>query len=660
MLLIIQDTLFFLALSVFLVLPGYALLEVLRLYKHGSFKLSPLEHIALSVPVSFGLSTGITLLFDILSFPIRTYPIALVVCIVSVGLWWWGRNLAKGVSQVTSKKSKKEHKTPNTSRPKVSAVFIGLIVSLIVVKTVFVAAHVLPDSTDLGHHMYWAKYITRAHELPDYESRQIVSDGTNHEITDPTSISDFVIGEHIIFALVGQFSGKDFTGAFPVLVLFVVHIVTLLLLYVLTRHIVRAVSSSSDKNFSALRYVPELTLFLYGLLYAIGSPQIKYVTGGVVGNTLGFMLLMAIFFCILYSVRYKNTSAMVVGFFLVMGLAYTHHLSALIFVCILLASLLMLLIFNRKVFFTRLFPVVFSREVLISVALGIFMFFVLWTPSYIKNTAVDTVVGAQEVEKIEHMGLSLAQFMYVISEGRFVFGVIGVIIVLFIRPLRRSVGGALVLGWFWVLTLITLKPDILGLSLPSGRVANYVIPVFAILSVVTISWMIVGLKKVRVVSPSLRFVSTVLFLLFFFYGGTSDNQHYVNALTYENSHMRSVHEGARFLRSHIPKEDNIVHDHINIIGDSWIKLEFMKGYNYPFYRAHLFRYDRVTDRQEKCTLYSVTSPNSPEAIDCRDALNLRAFYVDETFDGIAFEKSDAFNRVYSNGLQSVYYNDTRL
>jgi hypothetical protein len=218
---------------------------------------------------------------------------------------------------------------------KQSWLFITLIALTIFIKTVFLTHTVLPTATDLGHHMYWAKLISATGKLPSYAKQEIIT-ATNgdHQITDPQPIADFIIGEHLPFASLNIFSGLDFFSAFPVTFLFLVNMLGLIVLSALA---LRFVSDLRSPFFSKTIFTPQnialAVLFFFGPLYTLASPQAKFVSGGVVGNTLGNFFIPLIILAYLRAAREKNSGFLALGFFLTFVLAYTHHLSMLILVC---------------------------------------------------------------------------------------------------------------------------------------------------------------------------------------------------------------------------------------------------------------------------------------------------------------------------------------
>jgi len=99
----------------------------------------------------------------------------------------------------------------------------------------------------------------------------------------------------------------------------------------------------------------------------------------------------------------------------------------------------------------------------------------------------------------------------------------------------------------------------------------------------------------------------------------------------------------------------MVKDHIYLAADSWMKLFFMRDYNFPVYRANLERYSNGIDRQEKCTLWMISNPATDDARKCFSDLSVRYVMVNEKIDAIQFDQSREFSKIYSNGEVGVYY-----
>ncbi|KKQ04872.1 MAG: hypothetical protein US15_C0040G0001, partial [Candidatus Moranbacteria bacterium GW2011_GWF1_36_4] len=205
-------------------------------------------------------------------------------------------------------------------------VLIILILALtFFIKTVYLSDTIFPTSTDMGHHMYWSKLISQTNELPDYQESDVIQVGENYQISNPKPIADFIIGEHLIFSAINLFSGIDFISYFPTLVLFLFNIFTVLIIFILTLRLF--------ENFGTIqaRTINIFALFLAGPIYTLASPQAKFASGGVIGNTFGNFLIPLILYFFLRALEKKNKPMLSLGIFTTIGLFYIHHLSSFVF-----------------------------------------------------------------------------------------------------------------------------------------------------------------------------------------------------------------------------------------------------------------------------------------------------------------------------------------
>ncbi|MEI9967011.1 MAG: hypothetical protein WDN67_05330 [Candidatus Moraniibacteriota bacterium] len=186
--------------------------------------------------------------------------------------------------------------------------------------------------------------------------------------------------------------------------------------------------------------------------------------------------------------------------------------------------------------------------------------------------------------------------------------------------------------------------------------ANYLIFPLALLSAFLLALFFGALKNEKFLPKSVRIGAIILLFAFVLHNGFFNNDQYLLSQKNENNQkMLALFNGSRFLAERLPEEGLVVHDHINILGDSWIKLAFMRDYNYPFYRALLFRYDRPSDRQERCTLNVIGAPNSDEALGCMRDLGIRATFVNQSIDGEQFSHFNTYWQVYNDPFYSAYW-----
>lgn len=640
---------FFVILVAVLGVPGFVLITVLD-KKH---RLDALERTVMAVVLSLTVATGTGIVFDLFDVPIVTATVAGVYAV-----WLVAMAIIMRRSHIRRKEAVSSHK-------RVPVVFLAVLFLLVLVKSVFFMQYTVPISTDLGHHMYWAQSIVEMEELPVYEEREIIMAGLSeeqHQISDPHPISDVIIGEHVVFAVIAILSGVSLISVYPILILFAIHIVTLLGVYVLAR---RLFSDHVLRERVAI-----MALIFSGILFGLDSPQMKYIIGGVVGNTFGNIYIVSIVLMLLLGIQLRSRVLMALGVALCVALAYTHHLSTLLLAFSLVGMMVMLAISNWKFFRGEFLHLALSRYVLAMVAVGAICFFFIWTPSYITNSAVETVVGENEVEKTEHAGISVADYLFALGDVRMIWAFVGLALIMggWLWTRRRFEGGAsekeemtalrtvVIIGWLWPLFLLVFAPSVVGVDIPTIRTANYTILPMALAGGFAFVWGVSEIARQRSLTRAGLAALMVIVVVGFVSGGWRDNAELLERN--DEGSARELHRVATYLGENYRDTEKVVmYDHIHIDGGSWMKLYFMEDYNYPFYRALLFRYDRATDKSERCTLDVFTYPTTSQAQKCFQDLNISALAMNEVETGKAFREDVRFTRVYAGENISVYTHD---
>jgi len=636
---------FLIILVTVLAVPGFVFVS---LYDRQG-RLDALERLVLAVVVSLSMATFTGIFFDLFGIPIVTATVAGVYALWLIALVFLIR--LYHVKQ----------KAVSAPKRRLPILFVWIFALMVCVKAIFLMQYTVPISTDLGHHMYWAQSIVETGELPMYEEREILmveSNEERHRISDSRPISDVIIGEHVIFAFLALLSGTSLISIYPILVLFFIHIITLLGVYVLARRLFLG---------HALRErVALLALMFSGILFGLDSPQMKYIVGGVVGNTFGNVFIVSIVLMLFLGIRYRSRNFLALGVALCVALAYTHHLSTLLLAFSLVGMIVALALIRWKFFLGEFLHIAFSRHVLATVAIGAVFFFFVWTPAYIANSAVENVVGEAKVEKAEHAGISLADYVFALGDVRMLLAFVGLALVVGMGVwFRRSVGKSgerketpalrvvVLLGWLWPLFILIFTPSVVGVDIPTIRTANYTILPMAIVGGFALVWILSEIARQRGLGRVTLSGVLVVLIVGFVAGGWRDNAQ----LLKQNNEgdARELHRVASYLGEHYRDLDaTVMYDHIHIDGGSWMKLYFMEDYNYPFYRALLFRYDRATDKSERCTLDVFTYPDTDEARKCFENLNISALAMNEVETGKAFREDSRFTRVYAGENISVY------
>jgi hypothetical protein len=344
-----------------------------------------------------------------------------------------------------------ESTTPHSWSKRGTVLFALLIILTVLLKTIYLSHAVLPTSTDLGHHMYWSALITKTGMLPEYAKRDIETDASGtYSVTEPEPIADFIIGEHLPFAAISILSGIGFFTAFPIVFLLFINLLALLALVALSRALAESFAESTDSHpFFTPERIALATLLFFGPLYTLASPQAKFVSGGVVGNTLGNLFIPLIILAYLRAFREKRSDFLALGFFLTFALAYIHHLSTLITLFALGASVLVFIIWQwqKIAAIAREWLALFLQpKPLVIALLACLFFFLVAMPTYIETRAVGTALGTPT--KTTRTGLSLYQVTFSSGEARVALGLAGLFLIAFLRDKYRygvrssSVGAA--------------------------------------------------------------------------------------------------------------------------------------------------------------------------------------------------------------------------
>jgi len=610
-----------------LILPGFFFQIAIFGWKSssGGEKISFFERAVLTVPLSLIIVDLIVLLLSKLNI-ILSGP----VLIGSVIIFFF---LCVAVFQIRfGKKKKEENHEKETASENLfqftvwQTIFILLALVLAVfIRAAYLSDTIIPSATDMGHHMYWVQTIIDSGRLPNY------------------GMPDFIIGEHIIFAAINLISGIGLMTAMPALLLLFFNIIGIFAMAILVGRVLK-----SDK-------IVAVSFFIVGSLYAINPPQGRYVSGGVVGNIIGNLLIpVALYF--LYR-AFSERSEVFAGLFLFSfaGLLYTHHLSALVFIFSVVGILILYLALNIKDIFNiagnwlKVFLNPFSLAVLVFV---VYFLLFISIPSYFNAEAVSQATGAPT--KITRVGLSLSQIEGSVGSAQLVLGGLGFLLALFAFK-KRKLEYSVMAGWFLILFLMAWKPGWLYINIPSSRVVNYMYLPLVLLSSYAL---VVYFENFRVVAS--RFLAAVLlFTLLFFVitNGLSDSANVFKARSQFQETMETFHS-AEYLAAKINTDkDIILKDHVNIYADSWYKLFFMKDYKYPLSRGNLSRYIDPTKPRETCTRDMITEPQSETGKSCFRETGVNYIVLNAEREGDSFEEYPEFSKVYGSDYISIFRRD---
>jgi len=650
-----NQILFYAALVFVLFLPGHFLLLAI----FGKSKiLSQLEKFI----ISFGLSIAV---LDFILFAYSGLKISISRPSIIIGLLLF-MAASFGIYRFRLRKNRLDYEESERTLFSFSRHQLALILLIIFlaffIKTAFLSQTISPNATDLGHHMYWSKWMVENHRLPDYDG-----------------LPDFIVGEQTIFGTIGILSGLSFFSAFPPVILHLVNILGILTVFILTLRIFK------KKNIAIL------SLLFVGVLYAVTAPQSKFVSGGVIGNILGNFLMPLAFY--LYCRAFESIFStpllppgegarradegaestnveisaskifLSLAIFVTFGLFYTHHLTALIFLFVFAFLVLFFLAANCKdikIILSKVWKVFFSPPVLAIFIGGLIFFFFIFTPNYINPSAVNTAVGAPS--KASREGLTIANLRTSIGEDRLGLGFFGLAILLFhLRKKRWDFGYLAVFSWGAIIFLLAFAPRLFFINLPSDRIGNYLSYPFSILSAYGIYAVFKNpaLKNGKNQKPfgnSLVRLAFMIIFGFIFIKGISDS---AEAIPIQNDYdgLVETFRSSAYLAERTNTDDGIIKDHNYIAGDSWIKLFFMRGYKYPLSRGYFKRYDDTTKPREMCTLYMISNPGGKDSEQCYSDTKTDFVMVNPRYDSVQFRKLNEFNQIYMSPEVAIYYKD---
>jgi len=643
--------LFYIAIFLVLFVPGYFLLLAIeskrklfssleRMIFSFGFSIIVVDLLTMLMGRTGILFTRTSIILGILTFSIACFAIYKIIKFYTI---------SRPQDNVESEISKKTIDKAFDFSKNQKILIIILLFLTIFIKTAYLKNSIFPTSTDLGHHMYWSKTISETGKLPVYQESDIVQIDGKYQVSQPQQIADFIIGEHLIFSVINLISGINFISYFPALILFLIHIAGILAIFILTLRLFR--SYTFGKNAAIL------SLFLMGPLYAISSSQAKFVSGGVIGNTIGNLLIPFAVYFLFRALKEKSSALLSLSLLSVLGMVYTHHLTALIFIFIFIFTAIIFSILNYNklfLYFKEWLKIIFRPQIIALIIISILFVSAVYTPTYLNTKAIGTAVGGPSKET--RAGLTFNQLKTTAGEARMVFGLIGIIILLAIKK-RKEYENVFILGWCISILIMSLKPQWLLLDLPSARIANYISFPLAISSAFALAYLFEKIKSSdnKYFLSSKTIVSCFLLLVSFaLANGFYDNSQSIKAQSSYQKAMQTIN-ASDYAAKNSSEKELVVKDHNYITADSWIKLSFMEGYNYPFSRGYFKRYEDTTNPREMCTLWMISEPNTANGQKCFNDLGVNFAMANPAFDSAQFQKSEGFWQVYSGKEINIYY-----
>ena len=242
------------------------------------------------------------------------------------------------------------------------------------------------------------------------------------------------------------------------------------------------------------------------------------------------------------------------------------------------------------------------------------------------------------------------------GESRMILGLVGVVILLALKK-RKNYENSFILGWTISILIMSLWPQILLLDLPSARIANYISLPLVISGAFALAYVFDKLKNSEnkySINTNILYTLYIILATFFLTNGFYDNSQSLKAQSEYQKAIQTIN-ASDYLGKVSSKSDLVVKDHNYISTDSWMKLSFMNGYNYPFSRGYFKRYEDETKPREMCTLSMISTPNTSEGQKCFSDLGVDFVMVNPRFDSAQFQKSNEFWQVYSGKEINIYY-----
>ena len=282
--------------------------------------------------------------------------------------------------------------------------------------------------------------------------------------------------------------------------------------------------------------------------------------------------------------------------------------------------------------------------------------FLIYTPTYLNPKAIDTAVGAPS--KATRTGLTLTQLKITAGEARFAFAIAGIILLFFARKIGKY-RQAFMIGWIGALTLMSLRPDWLFVDIPSNRIASYAVFPFAIVATCMLAHIFILLKdrseniNKNYLSPFFIMITFFAFMIFVSANGFNDDAQSLNTDNSTNNALQT-YAASQYLASHLNSQDMTLKDHNYLSGDTWVKLFFMRGYNYPLSRGYFKRYEDSASR-EQCTNLMISTPDSSNAKQCFAGTKTDFIMINPKIDSVQFDKLKNFWQIYSSDEVGIYY-----
>ena len=207
-------------------------------------------------------------------------------------------------------------------------------------------------------------------------------------------------------------------------------------------------------------------------------------------------------------------------------------------------------------------------------------------------------------------------------------------------------------SWILVLFILSFVPELFKLSLPSSRIANYLITPFAIMGGFFLYSIFIWFK--RIFSSRIIYNLSVMFILsFVFFDSFVSSERYFNP-TIEIAEVRDLYSASSYLSSVIQDDELVLTDHVYVNGDSWIKFFLNKSYDDVLFRTFPFRYEPPFNL-DTCPRDMVLSPLSSYSQKCFVKYRVKYILLAKNHVPKDYTSSNQFTQIYSNDHFKIFF-----
>jgi len=489
--------------------------------------------------------------------------------------------------------------------------FILIFILSLVITMIPLINNPLPYATDLSNHVYYIREVFFTHNLPNFH------------------LPVFVIGETLIIAIPSIIFSIDPLSIFPIVILFLFRMVTIVLVYLLANRIFKS------------RVISLLAMLSIGMLYSFQRPGTIFVYGGVIGNIVGDALILASLY-MLYRTIYDSEKYFLFFVLFFFSIVYTHTLSLLITSSMIMSFLILLIIFDKKNILYRIKTIAqfIKNKYFLALLIILSMTLFLYLPSYISKEALRgaTIDPIMEVPKQK---LTVDFFKEIVGPFRFSFAMLGLVMLVFSRE-DKSIK-LFFIGWLTAIFLLSWDA-IKFINLPQSRIVNYMVYPSSVLMVYPLKYFR-SYKSWRDILIVSLFVTLIIVI-----GSSLPERALKEDMPREN--ILSLYHASLYLKNVIKKDETVLSEHVNSgFPDTWTKVFLLDGYNKVLERVYYFRYK---DDPIKETWVMMENPNSEEGVEYMQKNNVS--YIIQNTEEInkEFLGSNNFFTVYQGGIITIF------